>query len=92
VQEIIANMLRHAGATRIGVGLSSRKEWLLIWLEDNGRGFGQESFERLKNVPGGLGLKNIQSRVDILQANLNFTVREDGPPGTRITLRVPVHA
>lgn len=92
VQELIANILRHAGATRMRIGLSSGEEWLLIWLEDNGRGFAQESFERLKNMPGGLGLKNIQSRVDILQAKLNFTVREDGPPGTRITLRVPVHA
>lgn len=90
LQEITGNMLKHAGATQMAIQLQERNNDLIIKVEDNGRGFTQTSFEKLKSTPGGLGLKNIQSRVDILQANINFTSGMTGTQGTVMTLKVPV--
>lgn len=90
IQEIIGNMLKHAGATKVVIQLQESHNDLLIRVEDNGKGFTQASFEKLKSIPGGLGLKNIQSRVDILHANINFTSGTVASGGTIMTLKVPV--
>jgi signal transduction histidine kinase len=90
VQEVIGNMLNHAAAAEIHLQLRQNKHCLIITAEDNGRGFTEESFEKQKNKPGSLGLKNIQSRVDILGATINFTERKDHLPGTLMTLNVPL--
>ncbi|MGH2643887.1 MAG: sensor histidine kinase [Chitinophagaceae bacterium] len=92
IQEIIGNMLKHASATKVTLQLQERHNDLIIKVEDNGKGFSQDLFEKLKSIPGGLGLKNIQSRVDILQANINFTSNPaiQAQEGTIMTLTVPV--
>lgn len=90
IQEIIGNMLKHAGATKVTIELNEMHNDLIIKVEDNGKGFTQDLFERLKSIPGGLGLKNIQSRVDILQANINFTSNIVERQGTIMTLKVPL--
>jgi signal transduction histidine kinase len=90
IQEIMGNMLKHTSATKVAIHLMERHNDLIIKVEDNGKGFSQDSFEKLKSIPGGLGLKNIQSRVDILQANINFTSNTVAQQGTMMTLKVPL--
>lgn len=90
VQEILGNMVKHAQATQISMQLLYPSDGLVLRLQDNGSGFRQSDFERLASTAGGLGLKNIQSRVDILQAKINFGVRPADEPGTLVTLEVPL--
>lgn len=92
IQELLANLMKHAGASEIRLEVSQRARQLVVTLEDDGKGFSQDTFEALKSSAGGLGLKNIQSRLDILQANINFTARRSGRPGTTACLEIPLAA
>lgn len=90
VQEVLGNMVKHSGASEIALQLQYQSQRLVLTLEDNGSGFRQTDFERLASTAGGLGLKNIQSRVDILQAKINFGARPAEEAGTLMTLEVPL--
>jgi signal transduction histidine kinase len=90
VQELLNNMIKHSGASEIILNISEQARELVVSLWDDGRGFAHETFEALKSTPGGLGLKNIQSRLDILQANINFTLNGPGLRGTTTRLAVPM--
>lgn len=62
VQELITNILKHAEATRVDVSLRISLNYLMLTIEDNGRGFIMES------QSGGIGLRNIQSRAQKIEA------------------------
>ncbi len=62
VQELISNILKHAEATRVDVSLRISLNYLMLTIEDNGRGFIMET------QSGGIGLRNIQSRAQKIQA------------------------
>ncbi|AUP77372.1 sensor histidine kinase [Flavivirga eckloniae] len=64
-QEIITNIIKHANATVIKVFLRISKKWLTLQVVDNGIGFNS-------NIRKGMGLKNIESRAQILQADFRF--------------------
>lgn len=67
VQELLNNALKHSGCTEIIVDCSQNDELFLITVEDNGKGFNSGTLENLK----GLGLKNIQNRVELLNGTLD---------------------
>ncbi|MGR3856695.1 sensor histidine kinase [Chryseobacterium indologenes] len=62
VQELITNILKHAEATRVDISLRISLNYLILTIEDNGRGFA------IANQSGGIGLKNIQSRAQKIKA------------------------
>lgn len=62
LQELITNILKHAEATRVEVSLRISQNYLILTIEDNGRGFIIETHS------GGIGLKNIQSRAQKIKA------------------------
>lgn len=62
VQELITNILKHAEATRVDVSLRISLNYLILTIEDNGRGFIVETHS------GGIGLRNIQSRAQKIKA------------------------
>jgi two-component system, NarL family, sensor kinase len=68
VQELINNIIKHAGATKVLVQVMRNDAELNITVEDDGKGFNKEA-ALLKN---GAGLKNIQSRVDYLKGHLDI--------------------
>jgi two-component system NarL family sensor kinase len=91
VIELVNNTLKHAGARRLQLTVASENGGLKVRLENDGKSFSQLDFEHLKHSPNGLGLKNIQSRVNILKATIAFKpVMNDG--GTQTTLEIPMTA
>ncbi|MDN3692071.1 ATP-binding protein [Chryseobacterium tructae] len=62
VQELVTNILKHAEATRIDVSLRVSLNYVILTIEDNGRGFimGKHS--------GGIGMRNIKSRAQKIKA------------------------
>ena len=81
VQEVVSNITRHAGATRVRLAVStSQTGAFLLTLEDNGRDF--EPRDRKKKQ--GRGLANIRARASLIEAEVNWKKREGG--GTQFTL------
>lgn len=77
IQELVTNSIKHAEATKIDVQISCRSNIMQITVEDNGKGFD------VTNVEGsGIGLKNIQSRVDYLQATIDVLSNKKGTSTT----------
>ncbi len=69
LQELMNNSIRHGKATHITITFSEKKNIRTCEYTDNGVGF---DTSELKNKRG-LGMKNIESRVEIFDGNLQFT-------------------
>jgi len=68
IQEVVANIIKHAGATEIGLQLVKHEKELSIIIEDNGSGFDTSKI----NEYTGIGLKNIISRVEFINGTVHF--------------------
>ncbi|TGK15611.1 sensor histidine kinase [Leptospira fluminis] len=85
LQEICANILKHAQADKVELRIVSDKNTLVVTTKDNGKGF-REKEARIK--PTGFGLENIRRRVE----DLNGTLFLESAPGigTTYVLRIPL--
>lgn len=86
LQEVVNNIIKHAHASEVGIQFIKHDSDLTILIEDNGLGFDVE--KKLNDPDGGIGLKNIQSRIDFLNGQVHF----DSYPGkgTTITIEIPI--
>ena len=84
VQELVQNIIKHAQATEITLQLVQSDTELTIVVEDNGIGFAAHAPE----MPAGLGIRNVHSRVAYLGGQVHF----DSAPGrgTTVALDVPL--
>jgi signal transduction histidine kinase len=74
LQEIIHNSIKHAQAKNLYIGFGYEEERMVIFAKDDGIGF---DVAATKENSGGLGLKSIESRADIL----NCLVLIESSPG-----------
>jgi len=84
IQEIVHNTLKHAQASYLKIGLGQDDGFFLILAHDNGKGF---DVARAKQESGGLGLKSLESRTEILNGQL---VIESSSQGTEHFIKIPV--
>lgn len=84
IQELISNTLKHADAQEIEIQLFWKPTNLNITVEDNGKGFVPES---TKNQSG-IGLYNVQSRVNGLEGNLEIDSKIGR--GTTVIIDIPL--
>jgi signal transduction histidine kinase len=77
IQELVTNSIKHADATNIDVQISCRNKVMQITVEDNGRGFDAHSIK-----DDGIGLKNIESRVDYLHGTIDLISNIQGTSTT----------
>jgi two-component system, NarL family, sensor kinase len=82
VQEAINNIVKHSKASEALVQINTHQNNLLITIEDNGIGF--KPYNNYK----GLGLKNIRSRVELLQGELTI---ESNKTGTSIQINIDLN-
>jgi signal transduction histidine kinase/ligand-binding sensor domain-containing protein len=82
LQEAVSNISRHAAAkhVRLAATTSPAGDFLLT-LEDDGRDFDPHD----RKLKQGRGLANIRARASLIEAEVNWSRREEG--GTRFTLR-----
>ena len=83
VCELITNSLKHSGCSEIRLSLTSGGDMLELQYTDNGRGFNPQSM-----MDCGMGLSNINSRVNSL--NGEFEVTSTKGRGMRATVKVNV--
>ncbi|WP_426477506.1 sensor histidine kinase [Chryseobacterium sp. CBSDS_008] len=67
VQELLANITKHNDATHIDFSIINDQGQIIIEMVDNGKSF--DFFKSLRE-PGGMGLKNITSRVSQIRGKL----------------------
>jgi signal transduction histidine kinase len=79
IMELTGNILKHADAAEATIQLIYYADQLEIMGEDNGTGI-------LENENKGIGLKNIQSRVDYLNGELRI---DTASGGTTIMIKLP---
>lgn len=86
LQEALANVLKHSGATRVNVGISAGGGELFLCVADNGRGMPGDP---ARAGASGIGIHSMRARAGRLQGRLQI---ESGPGGTTLTLRCPLSA
>ena len=82
--ELINNTIKHAKATAIDIIVDIKENNLNICYADDGIGF---SFNE-KISSGGIGLQNIESRLNMVQANWSFPA--SGVKGFNIEILIPL--
>lgn len=68
IQELINNSIRHGGATKMDIKLGVDNLDVKLIYTDNGRGFDTDSIAAKK----GLGMKNIESRMQMIHAGYEY--------------------
>ena len=87
-QELLANVIKHAGAAAAEVRLSIGAHSAVLTVSDDGRGFSLDEALSHRSDGTGLGLKGIKSRVAELGGTVGIVT--DPGDGTLVRIDVPV--
>lgn len=82
VQEALANIARHSGATRVDVRAERQPDALTLRIRDNGRGFDVGRTDQ-----HGVGLRSMRERIEGLGGTLSVS---SSAGGTRVEMRIPL--
>lgn len=88
VQEALANVRKHSGASRVRVTLREQDGWLEVSVEDNGVGFDPGSPSR-GDFPK-FGLSTMRERAESIGGKLEIEAAQGR--GTRVVARVPLRS
>ncbi|WP_162183641.1 tetratricopeptide repeat protein [Wocania ichthyoenteri] len=80
IQESLQNIYKHANATLVKISFEVKNNVFCLVINDNGSGFIVDKAKR------GIGLKNINSRVEEIKGDLNITSEVN--KGTTITIKI----
>ena len=83
VQELLSNVLKHAEASEMTVQVIKKDNNLNILVEDDGKGFDPN-----KTRYEGIGLKNVQARIDKLDGELSIDSGKGS--GTTVNIDIPI--
>ena len=81
IQELAANIQKHALATNVNIHLTGHENHLTIMAEDNGKGFDH------KIVKEGIGFNNIQKRITLYDGKMEVDSQKGN--GTTIIIDIP---
>ena len=83
IQELLANIVHHSQATQVILQINSSTTGFRVGIEDNGKGFDVEKVP----VKGGMGLKVIRDRVQMLGGTME--IQSTIGHGTHILFQIP---
>ncbi|MFB6725897.1 sensor histidine kinase [Kribbella sp. NPDC056345] len=86
-QEALANVGKHASATRVGVTLSFMDTEVTLDVRDDGKGFDALSLP-VRTGTGGFGLDGMRARAERIAGSL--TIESEPGSGTAVSARVPL--
>ncbi len=88
MQELVNNIIKHSNAGFIHLTQNANATHSYFRLHHDGQGIVQTEFDRLNHVSTGLGLKNIASRIKVLNGRIFFEI---DPSHTyyKVTLEIP---
>src|SRR6476620_8121983 len=88
VQELINNILKHSSASFIHLTQNVHADKFYVRIHHDGRGLVQSDFDKLNKSNVGLGLKNISSRLRVVQGNINFE-KDISQTYYKVTIEMP---
>lgn len=88
IQELVNNILKHSNASFLHLTQNVHGSAFYLRLHHDGRGLIQSDFEKLNKSSIGLGLKNISSRMKVLQGSIYFE-KDISQTYYKVTLEVP---
>jgi two-component system NarL family sensor kinase len=88
VQELVANILKHSNSSFIHITQHMHNDNFVLRLHHDGRGIVQADFDRLNKSKGGLGLKNISSRLRVAHGSILFE-KDASQTYYKVTVEVP---
>jgi len=86
--ELLANIIKHASASLIKIGISKSPTEYSISVIDNGIGFKHENIQGFSNK-GGFGLFSIQERLKSIQGSM--VIESDNRKGTKVSIILPLN-
>ena len=87
-QEAITNILRHASATEVEMGLASENDTLILTIVDDGQGFDPAAARQRALHGGSVGILGMEERVT--QAGGTLTMESAPGQGARLSARFPL--
>jgi len=87
IQELINNAIKHAKASEVLIQYMREENKVDITVEDNGIGFNKE---KSQEMPTGMGLSNLKTRVAYLKGDLDFTSEPN--EGTTVNIHINIDA
>jgi len=81
IQECLQNIYKHAEANKVKISFKPKKTVICLSISDDGKGFDIHKSRK------GIGLKNINSRVNEIEGKVNF--ESEINKGTTITIDIP---
>ncbi|MCF8304735.1 MAG: sensor histidine kinase [Bacteroidales bacterium] len=84
IQELLNNIIKYSGAREVEITITGHTDMINIMIEDDGNGFDPAVLKQGK----GNGWKNIQSRLEILNGELDID-SHPGRSGTTIVIDIP---
>jgi signal transduction histidine kinase len=87
-QELVNNILKHSNASFIHLTQNISDGKFFLRLHHDGKGITQNDFEKMNKSSVGLGLKNIQSRMKVLDGNIFFE-RDSSQTFYKVTIEMP---
>jgi len=88
VQELTNNILKHSSASFIHLTQNVHGDKFYLRIHHDGRGIVQADFDKLNRSTVGLGLKNISSRLRVVQGNINFE-KDISQTYYKVTIELP---
>ena len=88
LQEGVTNVVKHAGASRVGVIVRTSPDDVVMMIEDDGKGFDPEAVNRRSTRH--FGLLGMRERLALIQGSVEFET-EPGA-GTTLLIRAPLGA
>jgi len=88
IQELINNIIKHSHAGFIHLTQNSNNNKIYLRIHHDGKGIVQAEFDKLNHTAHGLGLKNIASRIKVLNGRIYFEI-DPSQTYYKITLEVP---
>lgn len=83
IQECVNNVIKHSAANHLDISLIKDMDGLSVTIEDNGKGFNATDKAKFE----GIGLKNIQSRIDFLKGTVEW--QSEINKGTLVAIHLP---
>jgi signal transduction histidine kinase len=83
-QEILTNIIRHAGATYVDASLTEEDGCLTLVVKDNGRGISLHEITNTRSI----GLVGMRERAALLGGDINY--HGVAGKGTTVTVRIPL--
>lgn len=72
IHEVINNIIKHSQSSFIHLTQNSKDDYFYIRIHHDGNGITHEKYDKLSTSSRGLGLKNIRSRLDLLNGKIFF--------------------